>query len=112
MLDEDHQGDYTRTMQHTHASDVLAVLRREMPDLRERYGVRSLALFGSVVRGEATEASDLDILVEYERAPTLFEFVRLQAHLSDLLAAPVDLVMRSALKPAIGQAILAELAPV
>ena len=99
-------------MQHTHASQVLALLRAEMPALKERYRVRSLALFGSVLRGEATAASDLDILVEYERAPTLFEFVRLKAHLSDLLGVPVDLVMRSALKPAIGQAILAEMVPV
>jgi predicted nucleotidyltransferase len=89
-------------------TDVLALLRDQMPMLRERYGVRSLALFGSVVRGEATAASDVDVLVEYESAPTLFEFVRLKAYLSELLGAPVDLVMRSALKPVIGAAILAE----
>jgi predicted nucleotidyltransferase len=91
---------------------LLAILRAEMPHLVERFGVRSLALFGSYVRGEATDLSDVDILVEYERAPTLFEFVRLQAHLADLLGLPVDLVMRSALKPRIGAAILAELVPV
>lgn len=90
------------------ANDTLDLLRRHLPDLRARYGVRSLALFGSVVRGEATPESDLDILVEYEDAPTLFEFVRLRAHLSELLGAPVDLVMRSALKPVIGAAVLAE----
>jgi uncharacterized protein len=99
-------------MQYTDASQVLESLRAAMPALKERYGVRSLALFGSVVRGEATEASDLDILVEYEVAPTLFQFVRLKADLSELLGAPVDLVMRSALKPAIGREILAEMVPV
>ncbi len=99
-------------MQYTDASQVLEHLRVELPALKAGYGVRSLALFGSVVRGEATETSDLDILVEYEQAPTLFEFVRLKAHLSELLGAPVDLVMRSALKPAIGRTILAEMVPV
>ena len=91
------------------AGGALDLLRRHLPELRERYGVRSLALFGSMMRGEATPESDLDVLVEYEDAPTLFEFVRLKAHLSELLGAPVDLVMRSALKPVIGAAILAGL---
>ncbi len=91
---------------------LLASLRAEMPYLVERFGVRSLALFGSYVRGEATDLSDVDILVEYTAAPTLFEFVRLKSHLTELLGLPVDLVMRSALKPRIGAAILAELVPV
>lgn len=91
---------------------LLVILRADMPHLVERYGVRSLALFGSHARGEATDLSDVDILVEYARAPTLFEFVRLQSYLTELLGLPVDLVMRSALKPRIGAAILAEMVPV
>jgi predicted nucleotidyltransferase len=55
---------------------LLALLRAEMSHLIERFGVRSLALFGSHVRGEATDVSDADIFVGYARAPTLFEFVR------------------------------------
>ncbi|MCU0510060.1 MAG: nucleotidyltransferase family protein [Anaerolineae bacterium] len=89
-------------------AQTLDLLREHLPELRQRFGVRALALFGSVVRGEATAESDVDVLVEYDDAPTLFEFVRLKAHLSELLGAPVDLVMRSALKPVIGAAILAE----
>jgi uncharacterized protein len=92
--------------------ELLGILRAEMPHLIEGFGVRSLALFGSHVRGDATELSDVDILVEYERAPTLFEFVRLQSYLTELLGLPVDLVMRIALKPRIGAAILEEMVPV
>jgi len=94
------------------SEQLLSLLRAEMPHITERFGVRSLALFGSYVRGEATDQSDVDILVEYAAAPTLFEFVRLKSHLAEVLGLPVDLVMRSALKPHIGQAILAELVPV
>jgi predicted nucleotidyltransferase len=71
-----------------------------------------LGVFGSYVRGEATAKSDLDILVEYDRPPSLFQFVRLQRDLSELLGVPVDLVMKSALRPAIGQVILSEVVPV
>jgi hypothetical protein len=69
-------------------------------------------MFGSYVRGEATAKSDLDILVEYDRPPSLFQFVRLQRDLNELLGVPVDLVMKSALRPTIGQVILSEVVPV
>ncbi|MCX6028029.1 MAG: nucleotidyltransferase family protein [Chloroflexi bacterium] len=92
--------------------NILPLLRGHTPELRERYAVRSLGVFGSYVHGEATADSDLDLLVEYERVPTLFEFVRLQRHLSEFLDIPVDLVMKTALKPAIGQTILAEVMPI
>lgn len=83
-------------------------LRTHMPDLCERYRVRSLGLFGSQVRGTASEASDVDILVDYEEAPTFFEFVRLEEELSQLLDARVDLVMRRALRPELSQRIQSE----
>ncbi|HUT73955.1 MAG TPA: nucleotidyltransferase family protein [Armatimonadota bacterium] len=91
---------------------VRRLLRRRLPDLRERYGVRSLGIFGSCVRGKRSRRSDLDILVEFDRPPTLLQFVRIERELSEQLGAKVDLVMRSALKPAIGARILAEVVPV
>jgi len=94
------------------AGEILEILRAELPRLRRRYGVRSLGLFGSVVRGEERSTSDIDILVEFDRAPTFFQFIALEDELSRLLGAKVDLVMKSALKPRIGERILAELLPV
>lgn len=91
---------------------VIKNLRAHLPGLRERYGVRTLALFGSYARGEAGPASDLDLLVEFERVPGLFTYIELEQCLSDLLGVKVDLVMKDALKPAIGQRILKELVPV
>lgn len=79
-----------------------------MAEAVERYGVHSLGVFGSYVRGEAKPGSDLDILVEFATPLTLFEYVRLQNELSDRLGVRVDLVMKSTLKPVLGERILEE----
>ena len=84
------------------------ILRRHLPELRERYKVKSLGLFGSYVHGEQRKRSDLDVLVEYSEVASLFEFIGLELYLSDLLGVKVDLVMKSGLKPHIGQNILRE----
>ena len=96
--------------------DALQDMRRRLkdclPTLETEYQVKSLGIFGSYVRGEARSNSDIDLLVEYWQAPTLFQFVRLERRLTLLLGVKVDLVMRSALKPEIGKHILGEVVPV
>jgi hypothetical protein len=92
--------------------EVLRALRAELPTLEQSYGIRSLGVFGSIVRGEQRSRSDVDILVVFERTPTFFEFIELEDRLAELLGAKVDLVMRSALKPRIGERILAEVVSV
>ena len=72
----------------------------------------SMGVFGSYVRGQERKRSDLDLLVEFEQAPSMFRFIELQEYLSELLGVKVDLVMERALKPGIGQRILAEVVPV
>jgi predicted nucleotidyltransferase len=89
-------------------NEVIQTLKVHLPELREHYGVNSLWIFGSYVRDEQSKRSDLDVLVEFGRTPSLFEFVRLERHLSELLKMKVDLVMKRALKPAIGRHILEE----
>ena len=81
-----------------------------MPELRDRYGVISLGVFGSYVRGEQTPDSDLDLLVEFDPAVRfgLLTYCELEHTLSDRLAVKVDLVMKTALKPRIGERILQE----
>jgi len=90
---------------------VFQTLRGHLPELRERYKVKSLGVFGSRVRGDQRTRSDLDVLVEFSEPPSFFEFLDLQDHLSDLSGTKVDLVMKSALKPVIGQHILQEVVP-
>lgn len=92
--------------------DVLRTLRAELPYLEQRYHVRSLGVFGSIVRGEQRARSDVDILVEFAHPPTFFEFVELEDRLTELLGTKADLVMRAALKPRIGERILAEVVSV
>jgi predicted nucleotidyltransferase len=92
-------------------AELIRALAVELPTLRDRYAVRTLALFGSYARGEARARSDLDLLVEFDRAPSLLKFVQLEQYLSDLVGVKVDLVMKDALKPTIGHQILAELVP-
>ena len=92
-------------MQRQHALALLAAYRVEFRDL----GVAALALFGSVARDERHEHGDVDILVEFDRPVSLFQFFRLQHRLEDILGVPkVDLVQRSAIHPAIRERILSE----
>ena len=96
----------------TRADEFIHALQAHLPQLRRAYGVRALWVFGSYVRGEEKRASDLDVLVEFEVIPSFFRFIELEDHLSQLLGVKVDLVMKRALKPGIGQYILAEAVPV
>jgi len=89
-------------------AEIQRTLRTQLPELRERYGVTALGIFGSYVRGEQRKRSDLDILVEFSLAPTFFQFIEIEDQLSQALGVKVDLVMKSALKPRIGERILAE----
>ena len=86
----------------------METLRNQLPSLAEQYNVATLEVFGSYVRHEQRKNSDLDILVTFSKPPSLFKFVRLENHLSDILGVKVDLVMKDSLKPAIGKNILRE----
>lgn len=87
------------------------ILRQHLPEVQKRYCVKSLGIFGSYVRGKQKPKSDLDVLVKFETAPSLFQYVELENYLSELVGIKVDLVHRKTLKPAIGQRILAEVVP-
>lgn len=72
------------------------------------FGVQRLGLFGSYVKGRQRKKSDIDILVAFNRDIDFFDFLDLREFLESRFNAKVDLVMESALKPAIGKRILAE----
>jgi predicted nucleotidyltransferase len=86
---------------------ISSLLKLHQSDLNQR-GVRSLAVFGSLARGDATISSDMDVMVEFDRPVGLFEFIRLKFYLEDLTGLPVDLVTPDALHPSLRDNILNE----
>jgi predicted nucleotidyltransferase len=90
------------------AEEIRKLLEAHKEELHQGYHVKEIGIFGSYLRGEQKTTSDVDILVEFGRPIGLIEFVRLKNHLSDLFDVNVDLVMKKALRPRIGQRILSE----
>lgn len=91
-------------------STAIAIPEAEVEALCRRYRVQRLSLFGSVLREDFGPHSDVDILVEFEPNAVVgfLTLSRLARELSNLLGRPVDLVLRSGLKPAIREEILRE----
>ncbi len=89
---------------------ILTLIAKHRETLALDFGVKSLALFGSVVRDAATPASDVDLLVEFDGRPVgLFHLSRTQHYLEHILGvAKVDLVLRDGIKPALRERILRE----
>jgi uncharacterized protein len=126
-------GDYRATVRITRDRLVVCVLAREsrtiscpvtlemvrtalrplVPELERDYGVTSIELFGSYVRGEQDGESDLDLLVEFdpERELSLFDLIGLEQELSDRLGIRVDLVEKRSIKPGLRDRILNEAVP-
>lgn len=84
------------------------LIRKHILELREEYLVSKIGIFGSFARGEATNTSDVDILVEFSRPVDLFHFIALQDRLAEILGRKVDLATPRALKPLIKDQILRE----
>ena len=89
-------------------SEIIHLLQKEIPQLADRYRLRSLGVFGSYVRKTQDLRSDLDLLVTFDEPPSLLQFIELENHLTDLLGVKVDLVMQDALKPRIGKRVMSE----
>ena len=88
--------------------EIQKCLRTHKKELKKNYKVKEIGIFGSYIRGDQKEKSDLDVLVDFDETIGLFRFVALERYLSRLLGVKVDLVMKSALKPRIGKRILNE----
>ena len=78
--------------------DVMEQLKANVSRFSE-FNIKSLAVFGSVARGEARPDSDVDILVEFNGPATFDQYMELKIFLEDLLSRPVDLVTRQGVRP-------------
>ncbi len=90
------------------ADKIIQKLREVKPDLEKKYFVKEIGLFGSYIRDEQTENSDIDILIDYKSGITLFEIVNLKDFLENLFKKRVDIAFKKSLKPRIGKQILSE----
>lgn len=89
---------------------AIEILKRHEGEIKEKYGVRKIGIFGSFARGEGKEASDIDILVEFKEGLKTFDnYMDLKYFLQDLFSRNVDLVTIQALKPQLKDTILHEI---
>ncbi len=87
--------------------DIEEIKRKILPIL-QRYGVKRIGLFGSCVRGEMREDSDIDILVEIEKDISLLDFIGIKLEIEETLGRKVDLVEYCTIKPLLRDRILKE----
>ena len=89
---------------------VLILLAQSRPELSAQFGVTRLSLFGSFARNEATESSDIDVLVSFDGPATSQRYFGVLFFLEDLLGRPVDLVtdkaLRAELRPHVEQSLI------
>ena len=88
--------------------EIQKILKEQKDFLKDKYKVKEIGIFGSYIRGEQKYTSDIDILVEFEKIPSLLKFIELENYLSDILGIKVDLVEKKGLKSRIGRYILQE----
>ena len=75
-------------------AEVLDLLRTHKPTLEQRFGVTKLSLYGSFARDQASETSDIDVLVEFDTPPDWRQYFGAQFYLEDLIGRSVDLATR------------------
>jgi uncharacterized protein len=80
--------------------EIFDIIKSQANDIKIRFSVKRIGIFGSVARGEQKESSDIDILVEFEK-PTFRNFMNLSFYMEDLLGRKVDLVTVKGLHPRI-----------
>ena len=78
-------------------SEIKEILRKHKKELKERYKVTSIAIFGSYARNEQKETSDIDILIDYYKPISLLKLIELENYLSDLLGVKVDLITKNSI---------------
>jgi uncharacterized protein len=88
--------------------EIKEILKAHKEEVSQKYKVSEIGVFGSFVRGDQRKRSDIDILVEYDEIPDLFEFINLERYLQRLLRKKVDLVRKEAIRSELQDKILKE----
>ena len=93
-------------------NEQMRVAREKVKEILKQNGISRAAFFGSIVRGELTDNSDIDILVEFEGHKSLLDLAGLKLDLEDALERPVDLLTYRSIHPLLKDRILAEQVPI
>jgi len=92
--------------------EIKEIIRKHKHELEEKFKLKSISIFGSYVRGEQKEGSDIDVLVEFAEPVSLLRIVSLENYLSDILGIKVDLVPKKNLRNELKDVILKEAIPI
>jgi len=95
-------------MSTTNTENLLGTLKALKPEIAARYKVKEIGLFGSFVRREQSESSDVDILVDFEEGADLFDLVGLALFLEEKLQRKVDVIPKNALRVELRESVLRE----
>lgn len=87
-------------------NDIMRILKEELPQLRNKYGIKTIGLFGSYSREEQGMESDVDILVQFEKPVGFFKFIAMEEYLKERIGENVEIVTEDALKPYIKPGVL------
>ncbi len=88
--------------------EIREILAGHKEELKKKYKVKEIRIFGSFVRGEQKKTSDVDLLVEFEEVPDLLKFIELERYLEEILRIEVDLVRKQAVRPELKDVIFKE----
>jgi predicted nucleotidyltransferase len=88
--------------------EIRSILRQHLSVIRQRFRITHLRIFGSYARGQQSSKSDLDLLIGYDKPPTLWMVLELKTYLEDILGMQVDVVTERGLKKRIRDRVLAE----
>lgn len=88
--------------------DVIKTLDNYKSEVFKNYDIKQLDVFGSLVRGENSVNSDIDMIVEYNITPDLLKYIELENHLEKILNTKVDLVIKNSIRPELKSDILRE----
>ena len=89
-------------------NEIKKSLSEQKPILLKKYAVNRLGVFGSYVRGDQHQNSDLDVLIDYEEAPSLITLIEMEYYLSEIIRVKVDLLTTKGIKSQLKDSILKE----
>jgi len=87
---------------------IKKLLKNHQAELKEKYNVKELGVFGSCAKGSMSPTSDIDIVVDFHELPDLFSFLELERYLESVLQERIDLIERTAIRPQLKDIILKE----